>query len=427
MEKVLILTYYWPPAGGPGVQRWLKFVQYLPEFGIQPIVYVPENPHYPVVDETLQSEIPAGVQVLKYPIKEPYRWAACLFPKKTKTLSSGIISEQRPSFRETLLLWIRGNFFIPDARKFWVTPSIKFLSRVIESEGIQTLITTGPPHSIHLIGLGLKKKYPLQWLADFRDPWTSIGYHTRLRLWRASQQKHQQLERTVLTEADKIVVTSTTTKKEFEALTEKPISVITNGFDGIPLSVGLDADFTLSHTGSLLTGRNPTALWKALQLLVHENQAFKKALKIQLAGVVGTEVLQSIEMHGLRPYVQLLGYLPHNQVLAVQQKSQVLLLLEINSEATQGIIPGKLFEYLQANRPVLALGPEKWEAGNIIRTTQAGKVYAYNDVNAVKNVLLEWFGNYQKGVLQGSSKAIELYHRRVLTRDLVNFIRWELS
>lgn len=426
MQKVLIVTYYWPPAGGPGVQRWLKFVKYLPEFGLTPVVYVPENPHYPIVDPLLKEENPEEIQLLKHPIKEPYRWAALFSKNSTKTLSSGVISEQAPAFPESLLLWIRGNFFIPDARKAWVKPSIAFLSKLIEKEAIQTLITSGPPHSLHLIGLGLKKKYPLQWVADFRDPWTSIGYHSRLRLSRAAQKKHKELERTVLTRADKIVVTSHTTEKEFQGITTKPIRVITNGFDE-PLPPGVpDSDFSLFHSGSLLTRRNPIALWKALRALVQEHPAFANALKIQLAGVVGEEVLQSIEAHGLGAYLQLSGYLPHRTVLEMQQKSQVLLLLEIDSEATKGIIPGKLFEYLNAGRPILALGPEGWEAGNIIRTTRAGAVCPATEVTALKKVLLDWFSRYQKGALGCDPKNIQQYHRRELTRALANFIRWEL-
>ena len=162
MRKILVIAYYWPPAGGPGVQRWLKFVKYLPEFGIEPIVYVPENPSYPIVDEKLVREVPDSIKIVKQPIREPYGWASLLSKKKTKTISSGIIKEKDPSFIEKVLLWIRGNLFIPDARKLWVKPSISYLAKVIADEGIETIITTGPPHSLHLIGLGLKKKYNIQ-------------------------------------------------------------------------------------------------------------------------------------------------------------------------------------------------------------------------------------------------------------------------
>ncbi|MER3317450.1 MAG: glycosyltransferase family 4 protein [Allomuricauda sp.] len=422
MRKILVIAYYWPPAGGPGVQRWLKFVKYMPDFGFEPIVYVPKNPSYPIVDEKLVSEIPDSVKILRKPIREPYGWASLLSKKKTKTISAGIIKEKNPSFMEKILLWIRGNFFIPDARKLWVKPSISHLAKVIADEGIQTIITTGPPHSLHLIGLGLKKKYNIQWIADFRDPWTSIGYHKKLRLTESSRLKHKALEKGVLLRADKIVVTSNTTKAEFEAITPKPIKVITNGFDDELKPRELDSKFTISHIGSLLTGRNPLGFWQALQELIAENEAFKNAIKIQLAGVVGEEVLQSIKAFGLSDYVAQLGYLSHDKVLETQQKSQLLLLLEIDSEETKGIIPGKLFEYLNAKRPILAIGPKGWEAGAMVEQHKAGNTCLHGEVKRLKNVLLDAFSDYQKGTLKCNSEGVEQYHRKALTESLAKFI-----
>ena len=194
--KVLIITYYWPPSGGPGVQRWLKFVKYLREFDIEPVVYIPENPTYPIVDDSMQSEIPKDIVILKQPIFEPYAFAQVFSKKETKTISKGIIAENnKQSFLQKKLLYIRGNFFIPDARKFWVKPSVKFLKKYIKEEGINTIITTGPPHSVHLIGMGLKEQLGVKWYADFRDPWTTIGYHDKLRLTQQSIQKHKVLEK----------------------------------------------------------------------------------------------------------------------------------------------------------------------------------------------------------------------------------------
>lgn len=422
MQKILVIAYYWPPAGGPGVQRWLKFVKYLPEFGYEPVVYVPENPSYPITDRNLEKEIPTNVQFLKQPIKEPYGWAGLLSKKKTKTISSGIIQDKNPSLAERILLWIRGNFFIPDARKGWVKPSIHFLAKVIADEGIQTIITTGPPHSLHLMGLGLKRKYDVQWITDFRDPWTSIGYHKKLRLTPWAAKRHKLLEKEVLVSADKIVVTSQTTRKEFEAITPKPIKVITNGFDANLSPKELDQDFTISHLGSLLTGRNPLGLWQAIKELVAENDSFKALLKIKLAGVISTEVQKSLQSFGLDTFVQQLGYLPHDQVTEIMQSSQVLLLLEIDSEETKGIIPGKLFEYLNAKRPILSIGPKDWEAGSMVEESKAGKFLQHSDVALLKTVLLDWFNQSQEGKLECHSEGIEQYHRRVLTESLAKFI-----
>src|SRR5690606_9724861 len=194
MKRALIITYYWPPAGGPGVQRWLKFVKYLPAFEVMPMVYVPENPSYPMIDHDFSEEVKDEIQIIKHPIKEPYRFASFFSSKKTKDLSKGLVSKKKPSFLESVLLYLRGNFFIPDARVGWVKPSVSFLLDFLENNKADVLITTGPPHSLHLIGLELKKRTGLPWLADFGDPWTTIHYHDSLRLTKKSQEKHLTLE-----------------------------------------------------------------------------------------------------------------------------------------------------------------------------------------------------------------------------------------
>lgn len=428
MQKVLIITYYWPPAGGPGVQRWLKFVKYLPEFGFEPIVFIPENPHYPLKDESLLKEVPSGVQVIKHPIFEPYGLASLLSKKKTKRISSGVIQKyKKQTVLERILLWVRGNFFIPDARKYWVRSSCRTLKGIIASEGIKHVITTGPPHSVHLIGLKLKESLDIHWLADFRDPWTSIGYHKKLKLTKASQRKHKKLESLVLNRTDHLVVTSEKTKKEFQSLTNKSITVITNGYDSEQQEQELDGQFTLSHIGSLLTDRNPVGLWRCLSELVNTNEEFRRQLKIQLIGVVGDGVLDSIEVHQLTDYVEVVGYVSHTKVLEYQSKSQALMLLEINAEETKGIIPGKLFEYFNAKRPILAIGPQQWEAGKMVSNHHAGVYFEHSDIEKLKSLILDWFKEYQQGHLKCESKGIEKFHRRELTKKLAKTLQWESS
>lgn len=419
MRKVLVVTYYWPPAGGPGVQRWLKFVKYLPEFGVEPIVYIPENPNYPITDASLEKEVPENVKIYSHPIKEPYGFARLLSAKKTKRISSGIIQAKNQSFLEKLMLWVRGNFFIPDARKNWVEPSVKLLSEIIQQEAIKTVVTTGPPHSVHLIGKRLKEIHRLKWVADFRDPWTSIGYHKKLKLTKASQRKHKQMESAVLNTADSVVVTSETTRKEFQQLTSKPIAVITNGYDiDMAATSELDAKFTISHIGSLLTGRNPSNLWTALSELVSENKAFHDAFELRLVGVVSEDVLDTIHGHGLHNHLKLVDYLSHEGAVTYQRRSQVLLLVEINSMDTVGIIPGKVFEYMAAKRPILGIGPKHWEVANILLETKSGSVFSYEARSALKTKILEWFNAYQNGQLRVDSINIGNYSRRELTRKL---------
>lgn len=428
MQKVLIITYYWPPAGGPGVQRWLKFTKYLGEFEVEPIVFVPENPNYPIQDESLLDDIPDGIKIIKQTIVEPYGLASFFSNKKTKRISSGIIQDdEKQSLIERLLLWIRGNLFIPDARKFWVKPSIKKLVEVIKKERIQTIVTTGPPHSVHLIGKGLKEKSGIRWVADFRDPWTSIGYHKKLKLTKASQRKHKQLEKSVLNGADELIATSQTTKKEFGNLTSKPITVITNGYDGQPLKPQLDEKFTISHIGSLLTNRNPESLWQAISELIEENKDFASEIEIQLIGVVGDGVLESIKTFDIADVVKTVGYISHEEVIKMQANSQLLLLLEINSEETRGIIPGKLFEYLNAQRPIMAIGPPDWEAGQMVVDHQAGDYVVHGNTKTIKKLLLERFEQFQNGKLGVHPNGIEQYHRRELTKKLAKLLSWESS
>jgi len=423
MKKVLIIAYYWPPAGGPGVQRWLKFVKYLRDFDLEPVVYVPDNPQYPMTDNSFLNEVPDDITVYKQPIFEPYRFANVLSRKNTKRISSGIIQSTNQSFTEKLLLWIRGNFFIPDARKYWVRPSVEFLHGILQKENINTIITTGPPHSVHLIGHFLKQHNKVQWIADFRDPWTSIGYHKKLKLTSWAKSRHKELEALVLTTADKIMVTSQTTMKEFRKLTNKPIKVITNGYDIVkPKRVDLDEKFTISHIGSMLSGRNPENLWSVLSELVKENMVFKNALRLQFIGVISKDVLEQIKVHGLESYVDVIGYVSHEEAIRFQQKSQVLLLAEIDSPETRGIIPGKLFEYMASGRPILGVGPKDWEVASIVAQTKTGDIFEYTSHADLKNVLLNWFYQFEKQDLNVSSMDVDNYSRRELTRQLAEYI-----
>ncbi|WP_347372665.1 glycosyltransferase family 4 protein [Aequorivita sp. Q41] len=423
MKKALIITYYWPPAGGPGVQRWLKFVKYFREFGIEPIVYVPENPNYPLVDENFSSEIPFDIQIIKQPISEPYRFAKLFSKKKTKQISSGIISKKEISAIEKLMLYVRGNFFIPDARIGWVKPSVKFLSKYIIDNPLDVVITTGPPHSLHLIGMQLQKELGLKWLADFRDPWTTIHYHKSLRLSKTSERKHKMLEASVLKTADLITVTSPTTKKEFEMISETPIAVITNGFDASePFDFVMDSTFSISHIGSLLSERNPEVLWKVLSELCSENPLFKNDLQLKFAGAVSEELKKSLEDFQLLSNCSFLGYVSHSEALKLQKQSQVLLLVEINSAETRAIIPGKLFEYLAAKRPIIALGPKESDIEGIITETNSGKFFSYWDNNELKAEILHYYENFKKGELIISSEGIEKYSRRALTKQMAALI-----
>jgi glycosyltransferase involved in cell wall biosynthesis len=423
MKKVLIITYYWPPAGGPGVQRWLQFTKYMPDFGYEPVVYRPKNPSYPIKDSSL--EVSPGVKEIEKSIFEPYAFAEVLSKSDSKTISSGIIkSRKKQSWKERLMLYIRGNFFIPDARVFWVKPSISFLKDYILKHDIQTVITTGPPHSLHLIGLGLKNNdSQLQWIADFRDPWTTIGYHSALKLTQKSRQRHLTLEKDVLNSADQLVVTSFKTKAEFEKKTNTPIEVITNGYGELSVDAVLSENFTVSHIGSLLNDRNPKILWQVLAELIEENPVFKDFFELKLVGKISESVLESAYEAGLKKYVSVIGYLDHKDAVESQRSSQLLLLIEIDKPETQGIIPGKLFEYLASKRPILAIGPEDWDVAQLISETNSGDCFTYSEKTRLKSYIEKSFKAFLNGKLKANTKNIEHYSRRNLTQKLTQLIK----
>lgn len=424
-KKILIITYYWPPAGGPGVQRWLKFVKYLPQFNIEPIVYIPENATYPLIDSALNEEVNENLTILSTPIREPYRFAKVLAGKKSNSLSAGMIpNEHKQSGLERLLLWIRGNLFIPDARVGWVKPSVKYLSEYLnENRDIEIVITTGPPHSLHLIGEELQRLCKVKWIADFRDPWTTIGYHKQLKLSDRAGQSHLAMEKRILQSADHIITTSKSTKQEFETKTHRPISVITNGYDVVNLGkIILDEKFTLSHIGSLLPGRNPRVLWKAISELRKENTDFKTAFQLKLAGKVSDEIKSTLNEFKLEDCVLNLGYVSNEEALRQMRSSQVLLLIEIDSEETKAIIPGKLFEYMAAERPILGIGPEGADFFEIIKQTNTGKTALYNQKEKIKEILSEYFSQYQQKQLKAYAMGLQYFSRYKLTEKLSGII-----
>lgn len=403
------------------MQRWLKFVKYLPEFGFEPHIYIPENPTYPIVDEKLMNEVSEKAIIIKQKIKEPYRWASFLSKNNTKKISSGIIpSKKRQSLVEKVLLWIRGNLFIPDARVLWVKPSVVFLKDYIEKNQIETIITTGPPHSLHLIGLQLKKKINIKWIADFRDPWTTIGYHKELMLNENSEKKHKELEKSVLHSADKIMVTSPTTKSEFSKLTAKPIEVITNGYDIEKVKQSeLDEKFSIAHIGSFLSERNPRILWKAFKELVKENNEFAADFQLKFIGKVSQDVLETIDEFKLGKFVNNLGYVSHDEAISHQRSSQVLLLIEIDSEETRCIIPGKLFEYMVSERPIIAIGPKASDFEGILKDTNTGQFFTYQEKEKLKDTILTHYQLYKQNNLKVYPVGLQHYSRKSLTEKLV--------
>ena len=426
MKKVLIITYYWPPAGGPGVHRWLSFTKHLLELGYQPIVVVPKAPHYPLYDDSNLRMIPKNIETIEVPIFEPYAIAGKLSPQSTNKNKKGIIDpEDHQTYLQRSMLYVRGNYFIPDARKFWIKPVVKKLRKYLKDSPVNKMITTGPPHSVHLIGEKLKNEFPsMKWLADFRDPWTNISYHDQLKMKAAAKQKHQDLEKKVLNSADQLIVTSFQTQQEFQEKTDTPVELITNGYENWekPDDLSLSDNFTLLHIGSLQKGRNPRVLWEVLKELADDDIKFNEFLEIQIIGSISNEINQSIKHYGLKKYTYFNKHISHQQSLEMQSSSMLLLLIEENAQLKSGIIPAKFFEYLYAKRPIVAIGPENWDVEKLIHETKSGQVFSYQDKTTLKKHISEAFKKYQKGKLNIKSKNLEQFSRKKLTKNLIKLL-----
>lgn len=428
MKKVLIITYYWPPVGGAGVQRWLKFSKYFREFGWEPVIYTPSNPDFPIVDETLLNDVPADLTIIKTKITEPYDYYRKIMgKKKTETVNQGFLSEGKEnSFLQSLMIWVRGNFFIPDARKFWIKPSIKFLTAYLNDNPVDAVISTGPPHSMHLIAMGLKEKLNLPWIADFRDPWTQIDFYSQLKLSKFADNKHKELEYLVLSSADKVVTISPTCAADLEKLGKREVEVITNGFDTDDFEIGtpitLYPGFMLHHTGALNKDRNPYTLWKVLGDLCREQPDFKKNLVLKFTGKTDAIVFGSLKENGLLDNAQRTEYMPHSQVVKVMMQSPVLLLPLNNTPNNKGVLSGKLFEYLAAKRPVFGIGMPDGDAAEILKQTGAGTMCDFDDYEATKKTILDLYARYQRGELTVSSSSIEQYSRKHCAQRYASFL-----
>lgn len=416
MKRLLIITYYWPPTGGSGVQRWVKFSKYLPEFGWQPVIYTPENPEQLAYDESLLKEIPECAEVIKTRIVEPYE----LYRKLTgasKQKEVNPLNQQKKNWKQKLSLWVRGNLFIPDPRISWVRPSVKYLKKYLREHPVDAVVTTGPPQSMHLIGRGLKRALGVKWIADFRDPWTEMFYYKHMGLNACSDRKHRRLERSVLDEADMVIAVSPPVRDDFAAKTTTPVHLITNGYDhdDFPQSVQQrDTEkFTIVHTGLFAADGDPVNLWKALSQRCAEDAGFASRLQIRLAGKTDAQVISSIREHGLADKLVDLGYLPHEQIVKEQQAADILILPLRQEPEYAKVLPGKIFEYLASGRPVLGIGQEDGAAAQLLEDAGAGRMFGWDRCTE----LLEFLAADHE-----SSRNIEKYSRRSLTETLSKLI-----
>ena len=420
--RALLITYYWPPAGGSGVQRGLYFTKYLMEMGLEMVIYTPENPEYALVDQNLAAEVPNDLEVIKTKIIEPNQILAKIKGSK-KQESAGFLNPN-PGFLERQLQFIRANYFIPDARQLWVKPSIDFLTDYLVKNPVDVVISSGPPHSMHLIGLALKEKVGLKWIADFRDPWLDIDYFHQLPLTKKSKKKHAALEMEVAKKADLILVVGKS-MKEYYAQFNKNTEVISNGFvfKNSNIDAQLDTSFSLTHVGLMNADRNPEMLWEVLGELLIEDEEFAKDLSINLIGKVDVRVKEQIKKNKLEKLTTYVDYLPHDEVIKSQNSAQVLLLPVNQVPFAKGIITGKVFEYLQSSRPILAIAPKGGDLAEIIDETQSGVVVDFHEKQKLREEILSFYTKYKEQNLRIESKNIEQYNRQKIAMKLNDLLK----
>ncbi len=433
MKRVLVITYYWPPFGGSGVQRWLKFVKYLSGTGYTPVVYTPENPEYMATDFSLNTDIPKETEVLRRKIIEPYSLYRLFTGRQKGAIKPGFISgagsgAKRVPFKERLSLFLRSNIFIPDPKALWIMPSVNYLRRYLNENPVDVIVSSGPPHSMHLIAKRLALKTGTPWVADFRDPWTKMYNFKYMGYSRLVKAIHSSLERGVLSSADAVVTVSATIGRELKESGAKILYVITNGYDpqDFPDSNRVKGEkFTLTYTGLFVKSQNPEVLWEYLGKRIKESSIFAKDLCIQLIGNTDETVLQDIKANGLENNLVIMGYMPHDQVVKMQREASVLLLSGGNEPESRGILTGKFFEYLAAGRPILGFGPKGGDMDLALEECKAGKMFSFDDKDGVAGWIERQYKHYTcEETLNSETNvaAIEKYSRINLTKEFANVL-----
>ena len=424
-KKVLIITYYWPPSGGSGVQRWLKFVKYLPQWGWEPFVFTPENPSFAIRDESLLKDIPLEAEVIRFPIWEPYESFFKLSGVLGKKSSAAdLVNTKNKSWFQKISTFIRANFLIPDPRLFWVRPSVKFLDDFLRENDIRTIITTGPPHSIHLIGYKLKKKNPSRrWLADFRDPWSEWGLLDSLNVSKLARKVHRKLEAKVLSTADEIITITPFYVRKFESLSQRRVRLITNGYDEDDfksLLIEPTDKFVIRHVGIINERCDPRPFMAIIEKLISNDPDFKSLLHIDYVGEVHSQIKEFVFSSPLlRACTSFTPSVPHQQLIPMYGRSTLLLLILTGYKDAEGYLPGKLFEYLATGLPILGVGPEDGDAAGLLASSGAGIMLDATSAERIKLSIMGHFTAWKNGSTLFRSREVPKYSRKNITKELI--------
>ncbi|HHM24344.1 MAG TPA: glycosyl transferase family 1 [Bacteroidetes bacterium] len=435
-RKVLVVTYYFPPSGGAGVQRPLKFVRYLREFGWEPVVLTARDADYPAFDESLLQEVPAGVKVYRSRILEPYRLYR-RFTGRRMDEATDIATLTRDeaaarNFKERLAEFVRAAFFVPDARIAWLFFAVPLGLKILRAEKIDAIFSTAPPYTTNLIGLFLHRFSGVPWVADFRDSW--IGWLSAPQ-WRPRLARALELwmEESVLRYSSRVLAVSHGVKEDLLSrhphLRDDRWIVLPNGYDrqdfqGVQPKP-LDRRITITYTGSLYGNRNPEFLLQALERLLERDKRLGKKLLIRFVGRVGEPILRRIGQSPARDLIEHIPYVPHRESLSYLLASDYALLIIDDAPVNRGILTGKLFEYIGSGIPILALAPEG-DAAELIRKYRLGYVVPPKDANKIEEVLTEILRRGRpcqsgvSGVL--AEQARSRFERRNLTAELAKIL-----
>lgn len=420
MKKVLIITYYWPPGSGAGVQRWLKFSKYLPEFGWEPVILTvdPEYASYPVTDPSLEKDIPAGIKVYRTKATDWFRFYS---KDKKKVPSAGFAVNNDNSFKGIIARFVRGNFFIPDPRIGWNKYAIDKAVEIILKEGISHLITSSPPHSTQLLGLDLKTIFPgIKWIADLRDPWTDIYYYNQFYPTSISRRIDRKYETKVLRAADSIITVGETLKQHF---TEKlrngseKISVLTNGYDEEDfreIKEVVPERFTISYIGTLSDSYPLYGFLRALEKLKDKGAGFLFRLVGSLTPSQESSIIEKLG----RERFEYIPYADHSRAISYMMSSSLLLLVIPEHHGNRSIVTGKLFEYLASGKTILCLGPTNGDAAAIIAQARAGKTLGHYDESSLYFFLSEAMQNNERK----AAESISGFSRKEITGNLARLL-----
>ena len=417
-KKVLIITYYWPPSGGAGVQRWLKFSKFLPELGWDPVIFTPENPDVPVEDHSLIEEVHPTIEVLKIPIFEPSR-VIKFFGGKTSTnrIGASTSSNGKTSLIKGIINWVRGNIFIPDARAAWVRPSVKYLNKWLASHSVDAIITTGPPHSMHLIGLGVKNSHPsIKWISDFRDPWSDMDYLDEFKIGTRARKKLISMESEVVKHSDKIIITSPSVAKSLLKNDNlEKATFIPNGWDSLDFKNVKAASttpqvFKIGHFGSLSGSRNMPGFFKAVN---RWNSVENLKIELHLVGSVSDGIKQELNK---KNHITFTPSLPHKQAVNEMLSCHALLLVQNATDAARKCIPGKVFEYIACEKPLLSICNSPSDLAT--QLDNWGLPFCdHDDQDTAYQMLKSVIQSHKKDALTKVDPS--LYERKTLTKKLV--------